>query len=43
MGRYGLLTKLEVKMAGFFFFLCVFINSQKKSKANSKVSGPNKV
>jgi len=32
MGRYGLLTKLEVKMAAYISFLCVFINSQKRAR-----------
>ena len=43
--RYGLLTKCEVKMAGYWpssFFVCVYgprrINSQKKNKANIQPS-----
>ena len=50
---YGLLTKCEVKMAGYWpssFFACLWtetksrsINSQKKSEANIQPSWPNKL
>ena len=50
---YGLLTKCEVKMAGYWpssFFACLWIetksrsvNSQKKNEANIQPSWPNKL
>jgi len=50
---YGLLTKCEVKMAGYWpssFFACLWtetesrsINSQKKNEANIQPSRPNKL
>ena len=50
---YGLLTKREVKMAGYWpssFFVCLWtetksrsINTQKKNEANIQPSWPNKV
>ena len=50
---YGLLTKCEVKMAGYWpssFFVCLWtktksrsINSQKKNEANIQPSWPNKL
>ena len=50
---YGLLTKCEVKMAGYWpssFFACLWtetesrsINTQKKNEANIKPSWPNKL
>ena len=49
VSMYGLLTKREVKMAGYWphsFFACLClsrsINTQKKNKANIKPSRPNK-
>ena len=51
--KYGLLTKCEVKMAGYWpssFFACLWtetksrsINSQKKNEANTQPSWPSKL
>ena len=52
--KYGLLTKYEVKMAGYwpgsFFLACLwtvtksrYINSQEKNEANIQPSRPNKM